>query len=215
MPSPKPRFFRTPEAFGTWLAANHAKRPELAVGYWKVHTGKPSMTWAQSVEQALRFGWIDGVRHSLDADSYSIRFTPRKPGSHWSRINVATARRLVAEGRMAPAGARAFAARRADRTAKGPHERSKPVELDAAARKVLQADSKAWAWFRQAPPSYQRACAHWLQAAKRPETRKRRLAMLLKHSAQGEVLPQYRWSKAGKAGSPAPGQPRARSSGRA
>lgn len=202
---PKPRFFRTPEAFGKWLAANHAKRPELVVGYWKVHTGKPSMTWAQSVEQALRFGWIDGVRRSLGEEAYCIRFTPRKPGSHWSKVNVATAKRLAAEGRMAEAGARAFAARRADRTGKGPHEVRKPPRLDAAARTALQADPKAWAWFQQAPPSYQRACAHWVQAAKRPETRERRLALLARHSRLGEVLPQYRWSKAGKAGKAQPG----------
>ena len=91
---PKPRFFATPEAFGRWLEANHAKAPELVAGYWKVGTGKPSMTWAQSVEQALRFGWIDGVRHSLGPDAYSIRFTPRRPGSRWSAVNLRTARRL-------------------------------------------------------------------------------------------------------------------------
>jgi uncharacterized protein YdeI (YjbR/CyaY-like superfamily) len=107
----KPRFFRSPEAFGAWLEANHAKAREVTVGYWKVGTGKPSMTWAQSVEQALRFGWIDGVRHSLGDESYCIRFTPRKPGSHWSNINVRLAKRLQAEGRMTEAGLAAFRAR--------------------------------------------------------------------------------------------------------
>lgn len=199
MASAKPRFFATPVAFGRWLEANHAKASELVVGYWKVGTGKRSMTWAESVEEALRFGWIDGVRRSLGEEAYCIRFTPRKPGSHWSAINVRTARRLAAEGRMAPAGARAFAARRADRTAKGPHELRKPLALDAAARRRLRADAAAWAWFRRSPPSYQRACAYWVQSAKRPETRERRLALLLEHARLGEVLPQYRWSKAAKA----------------
>jgi uncharacterized protein YdeI (YjbR/CyaY-like superfamily) len=199
-PPGKPRFFATPEAFDAWLARHGEKRRELLVGYWKVGTGKPSMTWPQSVEAALRHGWIDGIRRSLGDEAYCIRFTPRKPGSHWSAINVRTARRLVAAGRMAPAGARAFAARRADRTAKGPYELRKPLRLDAAARRRLQADAKAWAWFRTSPPSYQRACAHWVQTAKRPETRERRLALLAKHARLGEVVPQYRWSKAGKAG---------------
>lgn len=198
-PPRKPRFFATPEAFGRWLEANHAKAPELVVGYWKVGSGKPSMTWAESVEQALRFGWIDGVRRSLGPDAYCIRFTPRRAGSHWSAINVRTAKRLMAEGRMAEAGSRAFAARRTDRTAKGPYELRKPLRLDAAARRRLQADAKAWAWFRRSPPSYQRACAHWVQTAKRPETRERRLALLAKHARLGEAVPQYRWSKAGKA----------------
>ena len=199
-----PKFFASPEEFGAWLERHGETKAELLVGYWKVGSGKPSMTWAQSVEQALRFGWIDGVRRSLGADSYSIRFTPRKRGSHWSAINVATAQRLARDGRMAPAGAAAFAARRGDRIAQTPYGQAKPLKLGAAETRRLKADAKAWAWFSKAPPSYRRACAWWIQTAKRPETKRRRLDLLIAHSRKGEVMPQYRWRKAkGKATKPA------------
>lgn len=183
---------------------NGAKRKELVVGYWKVGTGKPSMTWAQSVEAALRHGWIDGVRHSLGEVSYTIRFTPRKPGSHWSAVNVKIAKRLLKEGRMTAAGKAAFASRRADRTARGPYEQRTAARLGPAETKRFKADAKAWAWFTSAAPSYQRTCAWWIQSAKRPETRRRRLELVMAHAHQGEVAPQYQWRKgrtpAGKPG---------------
>ena len=193
----KPRFFRNPEAFGKWLEANHAKAKELVVGYWKVHTGKPSMTWAQSVEQALRFGWIDGIRRSIDADAYSIRFTPRKSGSHWSNVNVRTAERLVSEGAMAPAGLAAFQARTVQRTGKAAFEQ-RQVRLPAELRRRFQQDAPAWRWFQASPPSYRRACTWWIQSAKQTATQARRLESLMAHSRRGEPLPQYRWRK-GKA----------------
>jgi len=195
----KPRFFAAPEDFGAWLDRHAATATELLVGYWKVGTGKPSMTWAQSVEQALIHGWIDGRRRSLGDDAYAIRFTPRKPGSHWSAVNVATAKRLLREGRMAPAGAAAFAARRADRTATASYEQRKAARFAGEDLRRLKADAKAWAWFRKAPPSYQHACAWWVQSAKRPETRERRLAVVIHHSHLGETAPQWRWAKTGKA----------------
>ena len=207
----KPRFFARPEEFGAWLAGHGASAPELLVGYWKVGSGKPSMTWAESVEQALAHGWIDGRRHSLGPDAYAIRFTPRKPGSHWSAVNVATANRLLAAGRMSPAGRAAFAARRAERTAQASYEQRKAAKLAGDDLRQLKADAKAWAWFRAAPPSYRRACAWWVQSAKRPETRRRRLGLLVKHSAKGETLPQYRWAKAAKAKAAKAGKPSARS----
>ena len=191
----KPRFFATAQAFANWLDMHHAESTELVVGYWKVHTGKPSLTWAQSVEQALRFGWIDGVRRSLGDDAYCIRFTPRKPGSHWSLLNVRTAERLVAEGKMAPSGLAAFHARTAARTGKAAFEQ-KQVRLPPALRRRFQADAKAWAWFQGAAPSYRRTCTWWIQSAKRDDTRLRRLELLMEHCARGERLPQYAWSKA-------------------
>jgi uncharacterized protein YdeI (YjbR/CyaY-like superfamily) len=112
-----PTFFATGDQFRDWLAKNHASAQELIVGYWKVGTGKPSMTWPQSVDQALCFGWIDSVRHRLDDESYTIRFTPRRPGSIWSAVNVAKVDALIAQGLMTPTGLAAFDARRADRTA--------------------------------------------------------------------------------------------------
>src|SRR5438128_9604096 len=107
----KPTFFATPKDLRGWLAKRQGQRAELVVGFWKVGSGKASVTWPQAIEEAVAFGWIDGVRHSLDAESYTVRFTPRKPTSAWSKVNIATAKRLVADGRMAPAGLRACAER--------------------------------------------------------------------------------------------------------
>lgn len=113
----EPAFFATGAQFRDWLAANHTSAPELIVGYWKVGSGKPSMTWSESVDEALCFGWIDSVRHRLDDESYTIRFTPRRPGSIWSAVNVAKVESLIAQGLITPAGLAAYAGRRADRTA--------------------------------------------------------------------------------------------------
>lgn len=184
--SPKPRFFATPDAFGRWLEANHANAVELTVGYWKVGTGKPSMTWAQSVEQALRFGWIDGVRHSLSDEAYCIRFTPRRPGGNWSRINVATARRLIRQGRMAPAGLRTFKDRRRQgqlSSFEGPGG-----GLDAQATRVLRADPAAWRDWQARAPSYRKAAGWWIMTARREATREKRLASLLDASRKGRPV---------------------------
>lgn len=198
----EPRFFAKPEAFGAWLAKNGATRDELLVGYWKVATGKPSMTWAQSVEQALMHGWIDGVRRSLGDDSYSIRFTPRRKGSNWSNVNLRRAQRLLDEGRMAPAGRAAFEARTRGQVPRAAFEQRKPPRLSPAQSKLFRAQPAAWAWFRASPPSYQKTCTWWIVSAKRPETRAKRLALLMLHSGRGEVLPAYRWSKKGKPAKP-------------
>jgi uncharacterized protein YdeI (YjbR/CyaY-like superfamily) len=191
----KPTFFSSPDRFDAWLAKNGGKRSEVRVGYWKVGTGKPTLTWAQSVEVALRHGWIDGVRHSLGPESYTIRFTPRRQGSKWSNVNLRIAERLLADGRMTAAGKAAYEARRKDQPPQGSYEQPRPVRfLPADARRIRQ-DPQAWAWLRSAPPSYRRACAWWLRSAKRPETRERRLARLIHHSAKGETMPEYRWSR--------------------
>jgi uncharacterized protein YdeI (YjbR/CyaY-like superfamily) len=184
----EPRFFATPAAFGKWLDAHHATAAELLVGFHKVATGKPSLTWAQSVEEALRFGWIDGVRRSLGADAYTIRFTPRKAGSHWSAVNVRTAGRLVAEGRMRPAGQAAFDARSEARTAKASFEQGE-VSLTAAQAKAFKTDKAAWAWFSKAAPSYRKAATWWVVSAKRPETQERRLGQLIECSAADRTVP--------------------------
>lgn len=202
-PAAKPRFFAKPEAFGRWLQANHARRPDLVVGYWKVGTRKASMTWAQSVEQALRFGWIDGRRWSLGEEAYAIRFTPRKPGSHWSNINVRTARRLAAAGEMAPAGLAAFAARTAARTGRAHYER-RAVPMPASCLRALKADPVAWADFRQRPPGYRKAVAAWLAGAKREATRGRRLNSLLASSRAGRLVPGWEWGRKSKAPSQRP-----------
>jgi uncharacterized protein YdeI (YjbR/CyaY-like superfamily) len=195
----RPRFFVSPEAFGKWLAANHSKRSELLVGYWKVATGKASMTWAQSVEQALRYGWIDGVRRSLGEDSYVIRFTPRRRGSHWSNVNVRMAKRLVQEGTMAPAGLAAFKARSPARTGQGSYAQRKPVPLPAAAVRALQADKAAWADFQARAPHYRKAIAWWIVNAKREETRERRIQHLVESSREGKVVRGWEWGAKARA----------------
>jgi uncharacterized protein YdeI (YjbR/CyaY-like superfamily) len=196
-PQPKPRFFASPAAFGRWLAANHQAKTELLVGYWKVGTGKPSMTWAQSVEQALRYGWIDGMRRSLGEESYCIRFTPRKPRSHWSNVNVRMAKALLADGRMAPAGRAAFEAR--DRKAAGrAHYEQRQVTMPVAMARALKADRQAWADFQGRPAGYRKAVTWWIVSAKRDETRARRMQQLVESSKAGEFVRGWVWSSAAK-----------------
>lgn len=190
----KPRFFRSPAAFGQWLEKNHAKAEELLVGYWKVATGKASLTWAESVEQALRFGWIDGVRRSLGDDAYVIRFTPRRAGSSWSLVNIRLAKQLIADGRMAPAGLAAFKAAKKNGKRDAPYGEGQAARLQGEALTQLKANPAAWAWFQAAAPSYQRACAWWVHNAKQEATRKRRVDQLVACCARGEVLPQYKWT---------------------
>jgi uncharacterized protein YdeI (YjbR/CyaY-like superfamily) len=185
--SGEPVFFASPEQWRAWLAAHHADSPELLVGFWKVGTGRPSLTWPQSVAEALCFGWIDGVRRSLGAQAYSIRFTPRRPGGIWSAVNVRTYTELLAAGRVEPAGEAAFAARREDRTAVYSFE-SEERELDAEQTARFRAEPGAWEWFEQQAPSYRRTAIHWVTSAKRPETRERRLTTLVADSAAGRRL---------------------------
>jgi uncharacterized protein YdeI (YjbR/CyaY-like superfamily) len=183
------RFFASGAEFRAWLEANHATKKELIVGYHKRGSGKPSMTWPESVDEALCFGWIDGVRRSLGPDAYTIRFTPRKPTSVWSAVNVARVAELTKAGRMQPAGERAFAARRADRTGIYSFEQRKSLVLEPSHERTLRANRKAAAFFDAQPPWYQRAVIHWIVSAKREETRLRRLAQLVKDSAAGRTVP--------------------------
>jgi uncharacterized protein YdeI (YjbR/CyaY-like superfamily) len=185
----KPRFFARPEGFRSWLKVNHAKKRELLVGFYKVDTGKPSITWPQSVDQALCFGWIDGVRRSLGAEAYAIRFTPRKATSIWSAINVARVAELERLGQMSAAGRRAFAARTPERTGVYSFERAEAAKLSRTETTLLRKNAKAHAFFEAQPPWYQRAVRHWIVSAKRPETRARRLAQLIEDSAAGRTVP--------------------------
>jgi uncharacterized protein YdeI (YjbR/CyaY-like superfamily) len=187
-PPATPAFFRTPAAFRAWLEKHHETARELLVGFYKKHSGTPSITWPESVDEALCFGWIDGVRRSLGPDSYSIRFTPRKPTSIWSRINVDNVERLTRAGRMQPAGLRAYAARTAERTGVYSFERLQSAQLSATEEKALRANRKAADFFERQPPWYRRVAVHWVTSAKRDETRARRLAMLIKDSAAGRRI---------------------------
>ena len=187
-----PRFFASPAAFRKWLAANHAKKGEVLLGFHKVGTGKPGLTWTQSVEEALCHGWIDGVRRSLGPEAYTIRFTPRKPGSHWSAVNVRHALRLIEEGRMGPAGKSAFEARTAKRTAQASYEQG-DIAFTPAQMNSFKADKAAWTFFSRQAPTYRKAVVWWVVSAKRPETSERRLAQAVACSAKGVRLPQYSW----------------------
>jgi uncharacterized protein YdeI (YjbR/CyaY-like superfamily) len=150
----------------------------------------PSMTWPESVDEALSFGWIDGKRRRIDSESYSIRFTPRRPGSIWSRINIAKAEALVKAGRMAKAGLDAFAARDEKKSAVYSYE-NMPKTLDAAFEGRFRASKRAWAWFASQPPWYRRVAASWVMLAKKPETRERRLSILIDSSAKGRKAPPF------------------------
>lgn len=183
----EPLFFGSADAFGEWLSEHHASESEVLVGYWKKATGRPSLTWAEAVTEALRFGWIDGVGRRIDDERHEQRFTPRRPGSTWSLVNVAKVEALIAAGRMDAAGLAAFEARSEARTGTYSHERGEAAELTPAEEKLFRADAAAWAWFAAAAPSYRTAALHWhwVVTAKRPDTRARRLATLIADSAAG------------------------------
>ena len=183
-------FFDSPAAWRAWLQEHHASAAEVLVGFHKKSTGRPSLTWAESVAEALCFGWIDGVRHSLGPDAYTIRFTPRRPGSHWSQVNVDLVARLEEQGRMSDAGRAAFAARREDRTARFAYEQAE-VAFEAEQEAAFRADAQAWAWFSAQAPSYRKQATYWVTSAKRPATRAQRLATLVECSREGRRLPQY------------------------
>ena len=183
-----PRFFASAAELRAWFERHHATATELVVGIHRKGTGRPSITWPESVDEALCFGWIDGIRRRHDATSYTVRFTPRRPASIWSAVNVAKAEALVRGGRMHPAGHAAFAKRRADRTGIYSFER-RPAALPAKYARLFRKERAAWAYFRARPPGYRRLCTWWVVSAKREETRLRRLATLIAHSARGEPLP--------------------------
>lgn len=182
-----PIFFPSAAAFGDWLEAHHARARELWVGYWKAGTGQPTLTWPDSVDEALRFGWIDGIRKSVDARRYAIRFTPRKPGSIWSAVNLRKVEALLAAGRMHPPGLAAYERRDAARTAQYSFERAHAA-LDKAEEATFRANPAAWTWFESQPPGYRRLTLHWVTSAKKPETRARRLATLIADAAAGRRI---------------------------
>lgn len=183
--SSEPRFFATPAEFGAWLEQHHATAKELWVGFHKKATGRPSLTWPESVDEALRYGWIDGIRKSIDGDSYRIRFTPRRPGSIWSTVNIRRAQELLDAGRMRPPGLEAFRKRREDRARRYSFEQGK-VELGEEFEAEFRANARAWAFFQSQPPGYRRTATWWVVSAKREETRRRRLATLIGDSEAGE-----------------------------
>lgn len=185
---PAPEFFPTAAQFRAWLEANHQTETELLVGFYKTGSGKPSITWPESVDQALCFGWIDGVRRSLGDDAYTIRFTPRRPNSIWSAVNVAKVAELERQGLMRPAGLAAFERRSAQRTGVYSFERDEPATLTAEQEAAFRAVPEAWEYFNARPPGYRRTAIHFVVSAKRPETRARRLERLIADSRNGRTI---------------------------
>jgi len=188
-------FFPTPAYFRKWLAKHHATASTLWVGYYKKDSGRPSITWPESVDEALCFGWIDGLRKSVDEISYTLRFTPRKPRSVWSSINVARAKAMIAEGRMRPAGLAAFEARLENRSGIYSYEQRGDQLAEPYAGK-LRKHKAAWKFFQAQTPSYRKACSWWVVSAKKEETRLARLAKLIEVSARGRPIPQFTRRKA-------------------
>jgi uncharacterized protein YdeI (YjbR/CyaY-like superfamily) len=189
----KPMFFATPEAWRAWLEQHHDSKTELLVGFYKRDSGQPSITWPESVDQALCFGWIDGVRRRLDEVSYTIRFTPRKTTSIWSAVNLRRVEELRALGLMRPAGLTAFEARSDKRSRIYAYEQSEQAVLAPEFARRFQAQPEAWAFFQAQAPSYQRSSLHWVMTAKKEETRQKRFDTLLRDSAEGRILRQFNY----------------------
>lgn len=185
---PAPKFFLNAQAFRRWLEANAGSAAELLVGYHKVATGKPSMSWSESVDEALCFGWIDGIRKRIDDETYQIRFTPRRPTSIWSAINIAKFEKLQAEGRMAPAGVAAFENRTEAQSVVYSYEQELSAELSPNELRDFKRNKAAWRFFESAPPSHKKVVLHWVCGAKKPETRQRRFIKLIEACAAGQRL---------------------------
>jgi uncharacterized protein YdeI (YjbR/CyaY-like superfamily) len=188
--NPTPTYFATPAQFRSWLEAHHETEPELLVGFHKKATGVPSITWPESVDEALCFGWIDGVRRTIDDDRYTIRFTPRRRGSNWSAVNVKKVAQLTRQGRMQPVGLRAYEARSESRTGVYSFEQSREPHLTEEQERTFRADAEAWTFFSCAPPSYRRAATWWVISAKHEATRERRLGQLIEDSRAGRRIKQ-------------------------
>jgi uncharacterized protein YdeI (YjbR/CyaY-like superfamily) len=183
----KPRFFKTPTAFGAWLEKHHAKSRELLVGFHKKGSGKPSMTWPESVDCALCVGWIDGIRKRVDDDSYTIRFTPRRTRSIWSAVNIKRVGELAELGLMRPAGLAAFAVREENRSGIYAYEQRTDAIPEPYA-KVIRKNKPAWAFFQAQPPSYRKKVGWWVVCAKQEATRLDRLARVIEACAAGRRL---------------------------
>jgi uncharacterized protein YdeI (YjbR/CyaY-like superfamily) len=191
---PRPQFFATPGAFRRWLEKHHDKTSQLWIGFYKVGSGKKGLTYLEAVDEALCFGWIDGLVKRFDADAFMQRFTPRKAKSIWSEVNIRKVEALRKAGRVAPPGLAAFDKRDPARTGLYSFENRNPV-FDAATGQRFRAQKKAWAFFDAQPPGYRRTATHWVMSAKREETRERRLSQLIADSASGKRLELFSGEK--------------------
>lgn len=188
----QPTFFASPAEFRRWLNQHHQSERELWVGFYKKSSGRPSLTWPESVDEALCFGWIDGVRKTIDGESYAIRFTPRKSGSTWSTVNTRRAEELIRTGRMQPAGLRAFQARDPEKLGAYSFEQRTGAQLTAEAEARFRANRPAWRFFESQPPGYRKTALWWVVSPKREATRARRLEILIEESAAGRRIAPLR-----------------------
>jgi uncharacterized protein YdeI (YjbR/CyaY-like superfamily) len=183
------QFFDTAADLRAWFERNHETVPELFVGYWKKGSGQTGVTHPQAIEQALCFGWIDSIGRGIDEQRYQVRFTPRRKGSVWSKVNVAKIAELTERGLMHPAGLRAFELRKPDRVAVYSYEQPSGAAFDREQTDRFRAEPTAWEWFSAQSASYRRSAVHWVVSAKKAETRERRLAQLITDSAAGRKVP--------------------------
>ncbi len=189
MASPrKPTYFADAVALRRWFARHAASKAELVVGYMKRGTGVPSVTWPESVDEALCVGWIDGVRHRIDGERYRIRFSPRRRGSYWSNVNIRRVAELKRAGRMKAAGLAAFAARDRSQPARGAYEQKRRVELAPEQLREIRCQAAAWKYYRAVPPGYRQLVNWWIVSAKKPETQAKRLRKLIEACADGRRL---------------------------
>ncbi len=183
----KPTYFKTPQDFRKWLLQHHDKETELMVGFYKVSSNRPSITWSESVDQAICFGWIDGVRKSIDDERYCIRFTPRKPTSIWSGVNIKKVEELTSKGLMHPPGSEAFKKRKENKSRIYSYEKV-PAIFSKEFEKKFKSNKKAWQYFIAHPSSYTRTATHWVMSAKREATRLKRLEELIQDSLEGRKI---------------------------
>ena len=181
--APRPTFFTTPAEFRRWLERHHDSKDELWVGFHKKATGRQSLTWPEAVDEALCFGWIDGIRKKVDEDSYTNRFTPRRRGSIWSAVNTRRVKELIRERRMHAAGLKAFKARDPRKSQLYSFEQRKALQFDSAAEARFKKNQEAWSFFEALAPSYRRLAICWVTSAKKEETRARRLETLIQNCA--------------------------------
>ncbi len=189
-------FFRNPSAMRKWLEKNHKKVQELWIGFYKKDSGKPSITWPESVDEALCFGWIDGIRKSIDRDSYMIRFTPRKADSNWSLVNVKRVEELTKQGRMHASGLEVYNKRKAEKTGLYSFEQNEN-KLTPEFEELFRENKKAWKFFETQVPSYRNPCIRWVMSARQEETRMKRLLILIRDSGNGSFIAPMKWSKRG------------------
>jgi uncharacterized protein YdeI (YjbR/CyaY-like superfamily) len=182
-----PTFFTSQAELHDWYVEHHDEAKDLLVGFWKTKTGRPSVTYQEALDEALCFGWIDGIRRSLGDESYTIRFTPRKPRSIWSAVNIKRVGELTELGRMRPSGLKAFNERDRERTGLYSNEQE-ALQLDPAYEEQFRATPRAWEFFRSQPPSYRKPALWWVMSAKKEETRLRRLSTLIEDSAAGRRI---------------------------